>query len=88
VTRTWTWTNGRARRTRTARWLAAAVLRAAGNALAKLATQLDKAATPPAPSIFDTGDPTLEFHAEAGAPEGALYLNGILIGHLSGVSRL
>lgn len=29
-----------------------------------------------------------EFHAEAGAPEGALYVDGQFIGWLSGVSRL
>ncbi len=33
-------------------------------------------------------EPLLEFHAEAGAPEGALYVNGQLVGHLKGVSRL
>ena len=30
----------------------------------------------------------LEFYAEAGAPEGALYVDGQLVGHLSGVTRL
>ena len=30
----------------------------------------------------------LEFYAEAGAPEGALYLNGKLVGTLPGVNRL
>ena len=30
----------------------------------------------------------LEFYAEAGAPEGALYLDGELVGHLPGVTRL
>lgn len=30
----------------------------------------------------------LEFYAEAGAPEGALYLNGKLVGTLHGVNRL
>jgi hypothetical protein len=32
-------------------------------------------------------DPIWEFHAEAGAPEGALYVNGELVGHV-GVTRL
>jgi hypothetical protein len=32
--------------------------------------------------------PYLEFHAEAGAPEGALYVDGVLFGRLDGVSRL
>jgi hypothetical protein len=30
----------------------------------------------------------LEFHGEAGAPEGALYVNGHLVGHVLGVTRL
>ena len=33
-------------------------------------------------------EPHLEFHADAGAPEGALYLDGKLVGWLSGVTRL
>lgn len=32
--------------------------------------------------------PELEFYAEAGAPEGALYANGCLVGRLEGVTRL
>lgn len=32
--------------------------------------------------------PVLEFYAEAGAPEGALYVDGQLVGHLPGVTRL
>jgi len=32
-------------------------------------------------------DASVEFHAEAGAPEGALYLDGELLGHI-GVRRL
>lgn len=34
-----------------------------------------------------TEDPMWEFHAEAGAPEGALYVNGELVGHVA-VTRL
>ena len=30
----------------------------------------------------------LEFYAEAGAPEGALYANGLLVGYVTGVRRL
>ncbi|MDP3612921.1 MAG: aconitase family protein, partial [Rubrivivax sp.] len=30
----------------------------------------------------------LEFHGDAAAPEGALYVNGQLVGHLLGVNRL
>lgn len=32
--------------------------------------------------------PVLEFHAEAGAPEGALYVDGVLFGHVEGITRL
>ncbi len=32
--------------------------------------------------------PELEFYAEAGAPEGALYVDGQLVGMLPGVTRL
>lgn len=32
--------------------------------------------------------PELEFYAEAGAPEGALYIDGQLIGKLPGITRL
>lgn len=34
------------------------------------------------------GPPALEFYAEAGAPEGALYQDGQLVGTLTGVQRL
>lgn len=33
-------------------------------------------------------EPRLEFYAEAGAPEGALFLDGQLVGWLPGVKRL
>lgn len=32
--------------------------------------------------------PQLEFYAESGAPEGALYLDGKLVGWINGVQRL
>jgi hypothetical protein len=32
--------------------------------------------------------PELEFYAEAGAPEGALYVDGRLVAHVPGVTRL
>ena len=32
--------------------------------------------------------PELEFYADSGAPEGALYLDGELVGYLPGVKRL
>lgn len=33
-------------------------------------------------------EPVLEFYAEAGAPEGALYIDGRRVGVLPGVTRL
>ena len=36
----------------------------------------------------DAAEPMLEFYAQAGAPEGALYVDGRLVGHLPGVNRL
>ena len=66
-----------------ARRLAAVGLRSASAALARLSRRL---AAPvhrlPHPV------PQLEFYAEAGAPEGALYLDGKLVGWVSGVKRL
>jgi hypothetical protein len=65
------------------RLLMAAVLVTAGRALDALALRVMPAASaPPPPELL------LEFHAEAGAPEGALYVDGQLIGHLEGVTRL
>lgn len=64
---------------------AAQLLRSAGRALDALATRL---ATVPTATAVAPPEPWLEFHAEAGAPEGALYVNGQLMGHLSGVRRL
>ncbi len=61
---------------------AAAALRAASAMLARLARRLATRTTP------RRTDPRLEFYAEAGAPEGALYLDGELIGWLPGVTRL
>ncbi|MDO9073419.1 MAG: hypothetical protein Q7U73_09140 [Rubrivivax sp.] len=34
------------------------------------------------------GEPMIEFHGDAGAPEGALYVDGKLVGHVLGVNRL
>ena len=64
------------------RRLAAALLRSASALLSGLAASLT---SEPAPAL---SDPRLEFHAEAGAPEGALYVDGRLVGWLSGVRRL
>ena len=71
--------------THPARRVAAVALRSASAALARLARRLAVplrvVRAPPLP-------PVLEFHADAGAPEGALYVDGKLIGWLSGVKRL
>lgn len=67
----------------TARRLAALALRRSSVALARLARQLAAA-----PARHDPPLPELEFYAEAGAPEGALYLNGRLVGLLPGITRL
>jgi hypothetical protein len=67
---------------RRAREVVAALLRVLGAALERFANALTH--EPPAP----IGEPVLEFHAEAGAPEGALYVDGQLVGTLSGVNRL
>ncbi len=66
-----------------ARHLAAVGLRSASAALARLSRRLARrAARSPHPVA------RFEFYAEAGAPEGALYLDGQLVGWLAGVRRL
>jgi hypothetical protein len=63
--------------------LAAIGLRSASAMLARLSRRL---ATPA--GRVARAAPQLEFYAEAGAPEGALYLDGKLVGFVSGVQRL
>lgn len=58
-------------------------LRSASVALARLARRFARPA-----GRFDRPAPQLEFYAEAGAPEGALYFDGKLVGWVSGVQRL
>lgn len=65
------------------RQVAAALLRRASAMLARLALSVAGAA-----GQFPVREPVLEFYAEAGAPEGALYVDGELVGMLVGVSRL
>ena len=69
-----------------ARRLAAAGLRSASAALARLSRRMARPAARPAHPAHPA--PQLEFYAEAGAPEGALYLDGQLVGWVSGVRRL
>jgi hypothetical protein len=69
--------------TRQARdWLALALLMAsrALGLLAERVAMRHHVATAP--------EPVIEFHADAGAPEGALYVDGRLVGHVLGVNRL
>jgi hypothetical protein len=65
-----------------ARRLAARTLRIMGASLARLARRLHRSEAMPA------GEPVYEFYAQAGAPEGALYIDGKLVALLPGVSRL
>jgi hypothetical protein len=67
------------------RHLLAAFLRVASRSLTRLARSLSATERShkhtPALQVF-------EFYAEAGAPEGALYVDGQLVGYLPGVTRL
>lgn len=65
-----------------ARQVAYRLLRGASAVLARLARQL--AVHPPA----RRRDVQLEYHADAGAPEGALYVDGQLVGFVDGVKRI
>lgn len=63
--------------------LAAIGLRSISAALARLSRRLAQpVGRQPQPA------PQLEFYAEAGAPEGALYLDGKFVGWVPGVRRL
>ncbi|HSQ71685.1 MAG TPA: hypothetical protein VLM87_04625 [Rubrivivax sp.] len=62
-------------------WVAA-VLRAGSRVLDRLALRLAHV------EAHVRSEPHLEFYAEAGAPEGALYLDGRLVGTVDGVNRL
>ena len=66
-----------------ARRLAAVALRVASAALARWSRRLVRQASRVAHPV-----PQLEFYAEAGAPEGALYLDGQLVGWVNGIRRL
>ena len=66
-----------------ARHAVAAALRRASTALALLSLRLSCSA-----SRLPRTTPRLEFHAEPGAAEGALYLDGKLVGWVTGVNRL
>ncbi len=68
--------------TRRTRAAAASLLRAASRMLDALAERLALVEAPA------TTEPVIEFHGDAAAPEGALYVNGQFIGRLLGVNRL
>lgn len=66
-------------------YLLAAALRTASDLLTRLAGQISATEAITAPVQ------TVEFHAlhrDSGAPEGALYVNGELVGVITGVTRL
>lgn len=67
------------------RRLLAGILRSVSHSLAQLSRSLNATARA---SERHRGDMVYEFYAEAGAPEGALYVNGELIGYVPGVTRL
>ncbi len=67
------------------RRLVAALLRSASVALGRLSRNLAAAERA---RKHTPQERVLEFYAEAGAPEGALYINGKLIGYLPGIKRL
>ena len=87
MTKTLSWAPAHAGRpwSATTLYLLAALLQAAGDLLARLAARLSAAeAVPASPQV-------VEFHAlyrESGAPEGALYVDGKLVGTISGITRL
>lgn len=65
------------------REIAAAALRASSRVLTIAARRLRRP-----DSRRAVAEPVFEFHAEAGAPEGALYVDGRLVGHVPGIDRL
>lgn len=75
--------------------LMAAVLRKASAVLERRALRLAEAARAEAEAaaaeLLEAHAHTVEFHPvyrDSGAPEGALYINGVLVGVISGVDRL
>jgi hypothetical protein len=76
------WEHAPSPRASDGRLMLAMLLHGASGLLSRLAAAL---ASEPAVA---RSDPRFEFHAEAGAPEGALYVDGQLVGWLPGVSRL
>jgi hypothetical protein len=97
MTRTMPWATGETARPFSATLLnlVAAVLRRASELLetraARLAETAQAEAFAAAAELIEASVHTVEFHAmhrEGGAPEGALYINGKLVGTIRGVTRL
>ncbi len=78
------WRSSAARPTSPARAAASWALLAASTALDRLAQRLAL----PAETAEGSPPSELEFYAQAGAPEGALYVDGQFVGWLQGVQRL
>lgn len=76
------WEHAPSPKVRAGRLMLAVLLHGASSLLSRLAAALATEA------VVYRSDPRFEFHAEAGAPEGALYVDGRLVGWLHGVSRL
>lgn len=72
-------------RSATLRRHVARLIRHAGTRLLLAARRM--AGPPPAPRWVASDLPHLEFHADAGAPEGALYVDGEFVGKLD-ITRL
>src|SRR5690349_19524059 len=66
------------------RWRVAGALRSGSALLARLADTVAEVRA----AARRQRRPELEFYAEAGAPEGALFIDGRLVGRLPGVRRL
>ena len=64
--------------------MASSLLWSVGVNLARLARQLRSVGV----ADHDSSRSALEFYAEAGAPEGALFLDGQYVGKIPGVTRL
>ncbi|GAP35813.1 hypothetical protein ABXN37_11695 [Piscinibacter sakaiensis] len=83
------WSARPATATRAPAWVrrsAAWALLAASEALDRLARRV--AEVPAAPAERLPAGSEFEFYAQAGAPEGALYVDGQFVGWLPGVTRL
>jgi hypothetical protein len=65
----------------------ARVLRAASALLARHAREVARPLHAKQRRLAAAADPVVEFHADAGAPEGALYVDGRLVGYVD-VTRL